>query len=337
MSALRHKEQDAASRVFHHLVTPSGTRIAHAAPDLAEYAELAEGEVESVLDKLSGAKIRILRPVAPPPDHPQMPRYEIFHDVLAPAILDWRARFLRGEIEEHRLKSLYADAQEAIDNRRWSQANENLAKIMEMRPRYEDVAERHKLVREQLQKRKLRVRANAVIVIATTALLGYLSGVWFAERLARRTGQDLALSTMGALAAMSGLWVGAISSAVDGFRVDLLDIRGVGRKHIALRILPILFPWLLSEMMILFIGLVGWGAGALTLWLLKRFTGFYVVVWGWGILAALAALGTAIGVSEVSDPPSGDESQLMEPSLDEDAPHTAEALLERLLERLRHQ
>jgi hypothetical protein len=91
------REQEAAAGVFHHLVTPGGTKIAHTVPDLAEYAELAERQVAPVLDKLSGAEVRILRPVPGG-------RYEIFHDVLAAAVLDWRARYVqaqeRAEAEE---------------------------------------------------------------------------------------------------------------------------------------------------------------------------------------------------------------------------------------------
>jgi WD40 repeat protein len=97
VSGLPPTEQEAAARVFHHLVTPSGTKIAHAVPDLADYARLPRAELEPVLEKLSGAGIRILRPVAPPPDQPTALRYEIFHDVLAPAILDWRTRYAQAQ------------------------------------------------------------------------------------------------------------------------------------------------------------------------------------------------------------------------------------------------
>ena len=45
---------------------------------------------------MSASGIRILRPVAPPPDQLNAPtRYEIFHDVAAPAMLDWRRRYLQ--------------------------------------------------------------------------------------------------------------------------------------------------------------------------------------------------------------------------------------------------
>ena len=94
LGALPSRERAAAAGVFHYLVTPSGSKIAHTARDLAEYTGTPEKQLVPVLEKLSASGIRILRPVAPPPDHPNAPpRYEIFHDVLAPAMLDWRRRY----------------------------------------------------------------------------------------------------------------------------------------------------------------------------------------------------------------------------------------------------
>lgn len=96
MNALPAGERDAAARVFHYLVTPSGTKIAHTARDLSEYVGIPEKKLIGVLEKLSGTGIRILRPVAPPPDQVDAPpRYEIFHDVLAPSMLDWRRRYMQ--------------------------------------------------------------------------------------------------------------------------------------------------------------------------------------------------------------------------------------------------
>jgi hypothetical protein len=94
-SELTPKERTQAARVFHYLVTPSGAKIAHRASDLAEYAGLPQPEVESLLKKLSAPEVRVLRPIAPPPGQDGAPRYEIFHDVLGPAVLDWRARQTR--------------------------------------------------------------------------------------------------------------------------------------------------------------------------------------------------------------------------------------------------
>lgn len=95
MQALSPAERDLAARIFHHLVTPSGAKIAHTVSDLAVYADAPVGDVLPVLERLSRGDVRILRPIAPPPDTPGEPRYEIYHDVLAPAILDWRARYQR--------------------------------------------------------------------------------------------------------------------------------------------------------------------------------------------------------------------------------------------------
>src|SRR4029453_1670429 len=38
LSALADEERDVAARLFHHLVTPSGTKIAHGVDDLGRYA-----------------------------------------------------------------------------------------------------------------------------------------------------------------------------------------------------------------------------------------------------------------------------------------------------------
>ena len=99
MNRLDPGEQEIAADVARFLVTPSGTKIAWTAADLAavtypkpELAELAFPQVTSVLEKLAEGDTRILRPVAPPAGQGPT-RYEIFHDILGPAILDWRTRY----------------------------------------------------------------------------------------------------------------------------------------------------------------------------------------------------------------------------------------------------
>lgn len=106
MNALPPAEQDVAARIFRYLVTPSGAKIAHTAQDLSEYAGLTPGELAPTLEKLASGEVRILRPVAPPLDQPGSPRYEIFHDVLGAAILDWRARFARQQEKQASEKRL---------------------------------------------------------------------------------------------------------------------------------------------------------------------------------------------------------------------------------------
>jgi WD40 repeat protein len=92
LTSLSPEEQDVAAAVFHFLVTRSGAKVAHTAADLASYAELPEAQVTHVVEELAGGNVRILRPVPPPPGGGGATRYEIFHDVIGPAVLDWRAR-----------------------------------------------------------------------------------------------------------------------------------------------------------------------------------------------------------------------------------------------------
>jgi WD40 repeat protein len=106
LGTLTSDERDEAARVFNHLVTPSGTKIAHGLDDLAKYAAAPQEEVREVVEGLTRA--RVLRPVAAP-DDPRGVRFEIFHDVLAPAVLAWRLRHdseraLVQEREEGRLR-----------------------------------------------------------------------------------------------------------------------------------------------------------------------------------------------------------------------------------------
>ncbi len=93
--------QEAAAEVFNHLVTPSGTKIAHSVSDLADYASLGESELEPMLQVLTSE--RILRPVG---GTDGSGRYEIFHDVLADAVLAWRNAFhTNRELERERAEA----------------------------------------------------------------------------------------------------------------------------------------------------------------------------------------------------------------------------------------
>jgi hypothetical protein len=97
------RERDTAAALFHQLVTPSGTKIAHAVRDLAEYAHRPEPEVRELLEKLARPEVRIHRPVPPPPGEEGQTRFEIFHDVLAQSVLAWRVRHTAAQrIEQQR-------------------------------------------------------------------------------------------------------------------------------------------------------------------------------------------------------------------------------------------
>jgi WD40 repeat protein len=99
MEKLTDQERSTAACVLRYLVTPSGSKIAQEPDALVSWAELKEDEVDSILRRLSAADTRILRTVQVPG---QPMRYEIFHDVMAQAILDWRTRY---EQEQDRLEA----------------------------------------------------------------------------------------------------------------------------------------------------------------------------------------------------------------------------------------
>ncbi len=133
---------------FGHLVTPSGSKIAHRPSDLAEFSGRDPAQVASLLHRLAEGDQRILRDVPPPLDDPHAePRYEIFHDVLALAVLDWRRRFLAE-----------ADA-------RRQQA--------ELLVEKERVEQETRETKARLRKARALVAAMALLLVACIALAGF--------------------------------------------------------------------------------------------------------------------------------------------------------------------
>jgi WD40 repeat protein len=157
-------EQEAAAEIFRYLVTPSGTKIAFSASDLVEYTQLPEALVDSVLEKLCAADVRILRPFYINTHKRREKNYEIFHDVLAPAILDWRARYTQ-EKERSRIEREAREFQEAEGAR--------LREEVERRRQEGEL----RLVRAKRRTRQLLVilTLSAFITAALTALFFYAS------------------------------------------------------------------------------------------------------------------------------------------------------------------
>lgn len=125
LAGLSESERDLAAAAFHHLVTPSGSKIAMSASDLAAYTEEPAAAMARLLDRLTASDCRILRPVPPSPDHPDETRYEIFHDVLGPAVTDWRAR-RRHERDRARAEARFREQRDA-DQRRLRRAHRRTA------------------------------------------------------------------------------------------------------------------------------------------------------------------------------------------------------------------
>jgi WD40 repeat protein len=102
LGGLAENDRGATADILRHLVTPSGTKIALAASDLAEYTDRSVGETRNLLERLAGSDTRILRPVPPSPGGDGEPRFEISHDLLAPTILDWGRRQRADRLEEEK-------------------------------------------------------------------------------------------------------------------------------------------------------------------------------------------------------------------------------------------
>jgi len=88
--------------------------------DLTDWAGLRADEVAPILETLCAS--RILRGVATPgPNRPSDASYEVYHDVLAPAILDWRRGYLqaqeRAEADRRAAEQAQAEAKGTYANR----------------------------------------------------------------------------------------------------------------------------------------------------------------------------------------------------------------------------
>ena len=99
---LPEEDREAAVDIFHHLVTPSGSKIALAAADLAEYTGRPAEKASALLERLARSDTRLVRPVPPPPGQEGGTRYEILHDLLAPPILDWGGRQRAARLEHEK-------------------------------------------------------------------------------------------------------------------------------------------------------------------------------------------------------------------------------------------
>jgi WD40 repeat protein len=115
LSGLPPDDREAAVDILYHLVTPSGTKIALTAADLAEYTNRPVGPATALLERLASTETRLLRPVPPPPGKEGGIRYEISHDLLAPAILDWGGRQKADRLEQEKE---VAEQQARIEKRR---------------------------------------------------------------------------------------------------------------------------------------------------------------------------------------------------------------------------
>lgn len=113
MHKLDEDEKEVCSKLFDRLVTPSGSKVACSSGNLTQWAGPLATYVPSVLKSLSDSDSRILRVVASPGEGPPEAAYEIYHDLLSDAILEWRANYLQiKEREKAERKAAEKAAQE---------------------------------------------------------------------------------------------------------------------------------------------------------------------------------------------------------------------------------
>jgi hypothetical protein len=86
LAKLPEDQRDAAATAFRFLVTSSGRKIALSSEELREFSDADGAALEPALEHLE--RERIVRPV-PSEERGGVARHEIYHDVLAPAILAW--------------------------------------------------------------------------------------------------------------------------------------------------------------------------------------------------------------------------------------------------------
>jgi CHASE2 domain-containing sensor protein len=117
MAMLPEEQRDAAAAAFRFLVTSGGRKIALSSQELGEFSDAPDRALEPALEHLE--RERILRSV-PASEPGGVGRREIYHDVLAPAVLEWRRR----HADEERTRRL-AQARERA--RRLEARNRRLA------------------------------------------------------------------------------------------------------------------------------------------------------------------------------------------------------------------
>lgn len=170
MMKLEPLEQKLCAGFFDRLVTPSGTKIACRLDDLGKWAgELAE-QVLPAVKVLS--ENRILRTIAASASQPGIPpSYEIFHDVIAPAVLDWRRRF----VEQQTLEEIRREEEEKRDQEQAEKAREQ------------------ELENSREKSKRMRILATAALCVMT--LLAGLTFYAFQQRKEAIKSQKLAVAS----------------------------------------------------------------------------------------------------------------------------------------------
>jgi CHASE2 domain-containing sensor protein len=119
MDKLPADQRNAAAAAFRFLVTSSGRKIALSSEELREFADVDSAPLEPALEHLE--RERILRPI-PAPEPGGVTRHELYHDVLAPAVHDWRRRHVEEQTKRGLAQARERTRRLQVRNRRLSAA-----------------------------------------------------------------------------------------------------------------------------------------------------------------------------------------------------------------------
>jgi hypothetical protein len=183
LTGLDPRECEVASEVFRYLVTPAGTKFACSVDDLVGQTELPRGELEKILKKLASGEMRVLLEIGARRTAwgNQPERFQIYHDVLAAAVLDWRRRFLATrrheqllaeEQEQHERELARVETRRRKDRRRfrWIVAVGGLlavvvAGLWVAYIRWDDARSRKAFIAAELRSTDMSLRAKGFVPI----------------------------------------------------------------------------------------------------------------------------------------------------------------------------
>jgi formylglycine-generating enzyme required for sulfatase activity len=156
MKALSEEEQALAARGFDRLVTRSGSKVALTQADIVGYAGGSQQVVEQLLRTLVGQRVLHVVPYTLGES-----RYEITHDVLGQAILQWQERFQLKEDQRAEAQRLREEAQSLLAETQ-RQAAEKLA---------EEQQQAAKRLRKRNQALVFALAVAVVAILAAAVLL----------------------------------------------------------------------------------------------------------------------------------------------------------------------
>jgi WD40 repeat protein len=211
MARLTEQQRESAAAVFRHLVTRSGVKISHTADDLADYAgDTDSARVQDVLERLASGRERVLRPVPPPVGSDEPPRYEIFHDVMAPAVLDWRRRYV-------------------VERDRVAQERAHVAEEQALVVARLEAEEQHRLTRRRLRRSRLLSFALALLLVLT------FTSLWLAHRSDVRAQQAAQQAQQAELLARYGEMLRTHPAASLSFAMQSWNKKGTPQAETAVR------------------------------------------------------------------------------------------------------